>query len=159
MLRCLNVIPELCTGCHRCELICSLAHFGVFNRARGRIWVVRKDYTDAVIFCNQCGLCMDACPLKIITRDKKTGAVVVDEEKCTGCGQCVATCPYGAVTIDPIKRIALKCDLCGGEPKCVDQCPENCLLYIDTEKTAHFKRLLFAKLQRKETIPPIPYPR
>ncbi|KUO42069.1 MAG: hypothetical protein APU95_03610 [Hadesarchaea archaeon YNP_N21] len=151
----LFIIPELCIGCHRCELICSFAHFKVFNTARARIWVIREKYTDAVIFCNQCGLCIDACPLKIINRNVKTGAVEIDEEKCTGCGQCVTACPYGAVTIDPIRNVALKCDLCGGEPKCVNQCPEKCLIYADVTKVAHYKRLLFSKLQKKEPVPSV----
>lgn len=110
------------------------------------------------MFCAQCGLCIGACPLNAIKRDLKTGAIIVDEEKCTGCGQCVHVCPYGVATIDPASKKASICDLCGGEPECVKICPENALIYVDSEKAAVYKRLTFSRLQRKELTPYAPYP-
>jgi len=82
----------------------------------------------------------------------------IDAEKCTGCGQCVHVCPYGVATIDPASKKASICDLCGGEPECVKICPENALIYVDSEKAAVYKRLTFSRLQRKELTPYAPYP-
>ena len=41
--------------------------------------------------CKGCGLCANACPLKIISLD--TG-------RCTGCASCAAMCPDTAITVE-----------------------------------------------------------
>lgn len=38
-------------------------------------------------------------------------------------------CGMGAVNTDPDTGFPLICDLCGGEPKCVEYCPRNALTY------------------------------
>jgi len=86
---------------------------------------------------------MHACPLNIIKREK-TGAIVVDEEKCVGCGLCVQSCPYGAITVDPLTKCALKCDLCNGDPECVKHCPGGALSYLDVDKAVKVKRAIYA---------------
>jgi len=131
------------------------------NPARSAIHVIRVGHApiDAPIFCIQCGLCIDVCPSKAISRDNKTQAVVVDREKCSGCGYCVHVCPFGAVTLDPLTNKAVKCDLCGGDPQCVKFCPENALGYVDSNKAAKIKRYFFARIQEKERRPLAPYPR
>ncbi len=50
------------------------------------------------------------------------GVVVIDEQKCIGCKQCVQACPFGAIQMHPVTKKAIKCDLCGGKPKCVEIC-------------------------------------
>jgi Fe-S-cluster-containing dehydrogenase component len=65
---------------------------------------------------------MDVCPVNAISKDSDTGIVKIDGGVCTGCGACVNACYYGAVKIDPDKNTAIKCDLCGGDPKCVKVC-------------------------------------
>ncbi|NJE13167.1 4Fe-4S dicluster domain-containing protein [Thermococcus sp. LS2] len=160
-MKSLVVVPDRCTGCYRCELICSFVHFKTISPAKSAIRVVRKDHApvDVPIFCIQCGLCIGVCPVNALSRDPKTQAVVVDKEKCIGCGRCVYVCPYGAVTLDPETRKAVKCDLCGGDPQCVKICPENAIQYVDVNKASHFKRVAFANLWRKEITPLVPYPR
>ena len=149
MIKVLAVFPERCTGCHICELYCSFRKSKVFNLARSRIHVIRNEpYIDAPVVCLQCGLCIDACPAGLITRDRKTGAIVINEKKCTGCALCISACPYGVLTMDPIANIALKCDLCDGDPECVKHCPEKALLYIDVEKASYYRRLAFLKISR-----------
>jgi len=159
MVKSLVIVPDRCTGCRLCELACSYRHHETMAPSRSRVHVVRLDHepVDAAIFCVQCGLCIAACPLNAIRRDLKTGAVVVDEEKCTGCGQCVHVCPFGAVSIDPVTGKALICDLCGGDPECVKACPEDALLYLDVEKAAAYKRMIFSRLQRRELTPHLPH--
>ncbi|MEM0261587.1 MAG: 4Fe-4S binding protein, partial [Nitrososphaerota archaeon] len=101
----------------------------------------------------------DVCPVGALSRDKKTGAVVVDYGLCTGCESCVSVCPYGAITVDRAIMKAIKCDLCGGDPKCQKICPEGALQYVDGNKASYYKRLAFASLQKTELRPLIPYPR
>lgn len=147
-MKVLTVFPERCTSCQICELYCSLKHFNVMNPARSRISVVRSLNTPVV--CIQCHLCLDSCPLGLISLDNKTGAVIINEDECTGCGICLDVCPYGAITIDPIRKKALVCDLCGGDPECVKRCPENALDYLDSDKAAPFNKLAFAKIIRSK---------
>lgn len=157
----LVAIPERCTGCRRCELACSFAHYKVMNPAKSAIHVIRDPHApiDAPIFCMQCGLCIDSCPQKALYRDEKIGAVLVNFEKCDGCGLCVVACPYGAIMIDKRTKKVIKCDLCKGEPACVKACPEGALLYVDVNVASYYKRQQYAVLHRVELRPMIPYPR
>ncbi len=155
MLKTLIVNPNKCTGCKICELACSYKHLKTMNPMRSRIHVVRiaHEPIDSPIYCIQCGLCISACPSAAISRNMKTGAIKVDPKRCTGCGICVHVCPYGAATLDPESGKALMCDLCDGDPECVKACPENALLYLDSEKAAKYKQITFSRLQRKELTP------
>ena len=158
MVKALVADIDKCTGCRICELVCAYRHFKVMNPGKSRIHVVRMPHepTDAPIFCIQCGLCVDACPFNALKRDPKTGAIIVDEDKCTGCGICVQVCPYGAATLNPDSRKSLICDLCGGDPECVKYCPENALLYVDVDTAAAYKRRLIARLHRRHLSPYLP---
>ncbi len=121
----LSVIPNLCIGCRECELMCSLKHYGVFTPGLSRIRVdysaEEKSYEPAA--CMHCDepACAEACPVEAMSRDERTGAMVIDDDTCTMCHQCAEACPYDAINIAPDGQ-ALKCDLCGGEPVCVEFC-------------------------------------
>ncbi len=47
--------------------------------------------------CEACDLCSLLCPDLCITRDEKTGEVLIDLNYCKGCGLCAAVCPKGAI--------------------------------------------------------------
>lgn len=125
--------PDLCTGCRICEITCSMVRYGTFSPRRAAITVsVRFDgLIDYPIVCRQCvnPFCVRVCPLDALKRDEKTGAIVVNKEKCNGCGLCVKYCPEEAIKIDPSSHVAVKCDLCGGDPVCVKYCPTQALEY------------------------------
>ena len=124
----LMVHPDKCTGCHRCDLWCSLTKDGVCNPARARIHVMRREPDlDTPITCTQCGVCLSACPYDAIKRSIKTGAVFVEDKSCKKCGICVMACPTGMLTYAPGSKIPSKCDLCGGDPECVKHCREGAL--------------------------------
>ncbi|MGI6701350.1 MAG: 4Fe-4S dicluster domain-containing protein [Christensenellales bacterium] len=57
--------------------------------------------------CKGCGLCVKACPQKILALSKtdtnKSGYFVVtniNSEKCTGCAACAIMCPDVALEVD-----------------------------------------------------------
>lgn len=125
--RVFRAVKELCTGCRICELACALYHEGQLNPYLARIQVVAEDRLGphAPIICRHCKrpLCYEACPVpEAMSLDPKTGAVVVHPKACIGCLECVYACPFGAIPVGPGLEI-LKCDLCGGDPRCVKYCP------------------------------------
>ncbi|AEH24377.1 4Fe-4S dicluster domain-containing protein [Pyrococcus yayanosii] len=121
------VTPERCSGCRLCEVACSLEHEGVIWPEASRIRIyellpgVNVPHT-----CVQCQdyPCVKACNFDALSVDEKTGAVLVDEEKCTTCGACVLACPGNVPRIPVGKGSVVICDLCEGNPKCVEVCHE-----------------------------------
>jgi 2-oxoacid:acceptor oxidoreductase delta subunit (pyruvate/2-ketoisovalerate family) len=49
------------------------------------------------ISCEACDVCRLLCPDLAITRDRITGAIIIDLDFCKGCGICAAVCPKGAI--------------------------------------------------------------
>jgi 2-oxoacid:acceptor oxidoreductase delta subunit (pyruvate/2-ketoisovalerate family) len=47
--------------------------------------------------CESCEVCSLLCPDLCITRDEKTGEVLIDLDYCKGCGICASVCPKGAI--------------------------------------------------------------
>ena len=67
---------------------------------------------------------MQVCPTKALWVSEKTGAVLVRFKKCTACGKCIDACPGRIPHMHPKKKYVLICDLCNGNPKCVEVCRE-----------------------------------
>jgi 2-oxoacid:acceptor oxidoreductase delta subunit (pyruvate/2-ketoisovalerate family) len=51
------------------------------------------------ISCEACDVCRLLCPDLAITRDRATGAIIIDLDYCKGCGICAYVCPKGAITM------------------------------------------------------------
>src|SRR5512135_3332539 len=47
--------------------------------------------------CESCDVCGLLCPDLCITRDGRTGEVLIDLDYCKGCGICASVCPRGAI--------------------------------------------------------------
>ncbi len=47
--------------------------------------------------CESCEVCELLCPDLCITRDEKTGEVLIDLDYCKGCGICASVCPKQAI--------------------------------------------------------------
>jgi carbon-monoxide dehydrogenase iron sulfur subunit len=135
-----SVNPSKCTGCGICEYACTLEKGEtVWNPIRSRIRVVRMtplfNFALACRFCED-AKCVTACPEKALVQSDKTGVIMVKEKKCKGCDWCIQACPHGGITIHPDTGIAITCDLCEGEPKCVEFCPEEALELVSTDTEA-----------------------
>jgi len=57
--------------------------------------------------CKGCGLCVDACPQKILRIDPEainhkghSPAQMTDESRCSGCGSCAIMCPDCAISLE-----------------------------------------------------------
>ena len=122
--------PQKCVGCDICEYICSWEKEKAFNPVKSRIRAVRlNQLSNVAMTCKACkeAPCVAACPENALTQSTETGAITVDENKCNGCGWCIGTCDYGAITLHPDTRKVVVCDICKGEPQCVQFCPEAAL--------------------------------
>ncbi len=136
---------ENCMGCGLCRLYCAVEHsragdiIKAFKRETPRpISRIRIEKNGEVAFSLQCRHCVEpwcvySCLTGAMHRDKNTGAVAVDSDKCVGCWTCIVSCPYGAILRDKDNKVAAKCDLCPSRqvPACVANCPNEALVLTD----------------------------
>ena len=140
----LAVIPELCSDCRICELVCSIKHFGVINTKKAAIRIVNT-YPHPVmrmpVVCSQCRkpACAAVCPANALAWID--GVVLLDEEACISCYKCVEACPFGAMYAHEDCDRPIKCDMCGGEPECVKNCPLGAIRLIPEHALGETKRL------------------
>jgi len=138
-----------CTGCHACAMACQIANqlptavpwreVCTFNE----LHVPGVELMHLSLACNHCAdpPCMEQCPARAYHRDEKTGAVLIDADRCLGCGYCAWVCPYGAPRFDHNQGVMTKCTFCvdkkhaGGDPACTTSCPTGALAWgVLTEK-------------------------
>lgn len=93
-----------------------------------------------VKICNQCGepACEENCPTGAIHKDPEDGIVRINEDKCLGCGLCSMVCPYGGIEYSASTKQSFKCDLCDGDPQCVDVCPHGILSFIKSREIMQY---------------------
>ena len=135
-----SVDPSKCTGCGICEYSCTLEkEEKAWNPIRSRIRVVRMtplfNFALACRFCED-AKCVEACPEDALTQSEDTGILMVNDKKCMGCDWCVQACPHGGITLHTDTGKAIACDLCEGEPNCVEFCPEDALDLVSTDEDA-----------------------
>ena len=138
------VDPEKCIGCRTCALTCSFEHEDEFNPSLSRISPLWMEEMGRFIpfTCQQCEdpLCVQACPRDGIRIDPETGAKIVDPSRCIGCRACFYACPFGIPVIHPLTKCMFKCDLCGGDPQCVQDCPRGALSLAESDAASRTKR-------------------
>ena len=143
-----------CSGCQRCEMMCTLKNDGRVCQhiARVRVWDnyywgKSADTGDGsfgdgkgaceftVEHCKQCAdpQCVKYCPVHAIYADEKTGARTVDTKKCIGCGMCSQACPWNMPRVDTETGVSTKCISCG---RCAEQCPNGAIQFIDWQDIA-----------------------
>jgi Fe-S-cluster-containing hydrogenase component 2 len=163
VLRWLVAFSGICVGCQMCELACSLSHHGILNPflARIRVTAMKTEGRAEPTICHHCrpAPCEIACPTGALFRAPNLpNVLLVDDSKCIKCYACAQACPYGATQVGPGGEI-LKCDLCGGNPVCVQVCQErpefrptdwtggkvSCLQYLSHEEITSLRRFIALK--------------
>jgi Fe-S-cluster-containing dehydrogenase component len=145
-----------CNGCYNCFLACRDEHCGndypgysaaqpysgqfwmrIIERERGQYPKVKVTYT--CIPCMQCenAPCVEASLDGAVCR-RADGIVIIDPEKAQGQKQIVKACPYRVIYWNEEKNTAQKCTFCAHlldqgwkEPRCVEVCPTQALVFGD----------------------------
>ena len=132
-LKTLEIHSDRCTGCRNCEAACASFHYGFLDYSRSRIRMIRDDDRglDIVTVCVQCENkpCVKACPESAI-QPNSNGTITIDDN-CTNCNLCKKACPYSGPQPNPGGSKYIVCDLCGGDPQCVQWCPFDVIEYTE----------------------------
>lgn len=125
----------------------------MFNRELSDIRVeAREDLAlNVPIRCMQCdeAPCVKACVAQALYKDEKTGAVLLESDRCFLCKACVIACPFGCISLRSrygALQISL-CDLCSGQPECIGMCRSGAISYEDEKNINRKKReLTFSRM-------------
>jgi Fe-S-cluster-containing dehydrogenase component len=149
----------LCVGCGACAVAC-MDQNDIYPEkgqpAFRRIYRIEEgEFPDATIqylsaACMHCedSPCVVGCPTGAITKEDRTGAVVIHKELCIGCHSCALACPFGVPRYDQDEKMQ-KCNLCmerveaGLEPACVRVCPVSALTFESANKVQEVKEYKF----------------
>ena len=150
---------NVCNGCYNCQVVCKDEHVandwtpiakpqpdtGQFwnklkDNVRGQVPKVRVTYEHSI--CQHCddAPCIEACRSDAIYK-RDDGIVIIDPDKCRGHQLCMEACPYeGVIYFNDSLNIAQKCTLCAhlldagmAEPRCVDACPTEAMVFGDED--------------------------
>ena len=130
-----------CTGCHACRLACTIENELPLSESWRQVVTFNPNREpDLPLFhlsiaCNHCAqaACMTACPAAAYSRDRATGAVLIDGARCIGCRYCTWACPYDAPRFASAQGVVTKCTFCnervreGRQPACAAYCPTGAL--------------------------------
>lgn len=152
--------PSRCTGCHSCEMACSLEHFDCCgpNYSRIKIQEFREINTFIPVVCQACddAVCIKYCPVNARVR-LENGAVETDPNRCIGCRACLFGCRFGAMAIDPKTKKPMSCDLCAADPlgpSCVRACEmQKALRFVQVEDCGKAKAREWARVLQKDYAP------
>lgn len=135
---------QLCEACKGCMLACMAKHNGenidtldLLDTSNQSANLIEQSSQGEVapIFCRHCDKpeCVEACMSGALTKDKETGIVSLDQNKCAGCWMCVMSCSYGMINKDTNANVAFKCDLCKDreESACIENCPTGAIELIE----------------------------
>ena len=80
-----------CSGCRRCEIVCSLHHEGRIwpEASRVRVFMLVPG-AEVPHLCAQCEdhPCVGSCPVDALSVDPEMKSIDVDRELCNACGNC-----------------------------------------------------------------------
>jgi anaerobic dimethyl sulfoxide reductase subunit B (iron-sulfur subunit) len=148
-----------CVGCGACVVACMDENDTYPEKGQPpfrRIYRIEEgEFPEAFIqyisaTCMHCedSPCVIGCPTGAITKDDRTGAVIVHKELCIGCHSCALACPFGVPRYDLDEKMQ-KCNLCierveaDLEPACVRVCPVGALKFESANKIQAVKESEF----------------
>jgi Fe-S-cluster-containing hydrogenase component 2 len=111
----IRVNRKKCTGCHLCELVCSLFHLGVINPEKSAIRIQKDDLDTSMntpLVCRQCK------EMKCL--EGEDVAEKLEKEQFHWVKARAGRCPFDSLSV--FGPHAYHCDLCGGHPQCVRVC-------------------------------------
>ncbi len=145
-----------CTGCYACFLACRDEYCGndyppyssaqpyagqfwmrIVERERGSFPKVKVSYFR--IPCMHCdnALCVQRAPDSAVYK-REDGIVIIDPIKAKGHKEIIATCPYNVIYWNEASQLPQKCTFCAhlldqgeAEPRCVEVCPTDALIFGD----------------------------
>jgi anaerobic carbon-monoxide dehydrogenase iron sulfur subunit len=119
----IKVDQENCSGCHLCEMVCSLFHLGMLNVEKSAIRVEKDDLDSSLntpVVCRQCK------KMKCLSKEEVDEAT---EKKLFLWNRSrVKACPFKALSV--FDGTAYHCDLCGGDPQCTKVCTPGALTVV-----------------------------
>jgi anaerobic dimethyl sulfoxide reductase subunit B len=141
---------EFCVGCGACIVACmdqndiypekgQPAFRRIYRIEEGQFPEASIQYISAACMHCEDTPCVVGCPTGALTKDDRTGAVMVNKALCIGCHSCALACPFGVPRYDQDEKMQ-KCNLCverveaGLEPACVRVCPTEALKFESANK-------------------------
>lgn len=120
----IKVEKNKCSGCHLCEMVCSLFHLKTLHIERSAIRIEKDGLNSSVntpILCRQCEnmKCLDG--EETIEAEEKRNFIWSEER--------AERCPFHALTV--FDGNAYHCDLCGGDPQCLQVCTPGAIHLIE----------------------------
>jgi len=146
----ISIVPERCTGCQSCEMVCSLFHEGSCSSSLSRIRI--KKWEEISVFmpvvCQHCEKppCITICPTQARKRVPGTDVVITDGKRCVGCKSCLYACPYSAPAIHPVTKRTMTCDLCDGKALCAEVCAAGALFYTPEGDPSMERKKIFGQI-------------
>jgi carbon-monoxide dehydrogenase iron sulfur subunit len=111
----IRVDKTRCTGCHLCEVVCSLFHEGKINTEKSAVRVQKDDLDTSMnepVLCRQCRE-MKCLSGEKTEEDRERKRFIWQRDRAD-------RCPFHALPV--FNDEAYHCDLCGGKPQCVKVC-------------------------------------
>lgn len=111
----IRINKNKCSGCHLCEMVCSLFHLRVINTEKSAIRIHKDDLNSSLntpILCRQCKAmkCLHGEKVSKIQEKKK---FIWNKTR-------AEHCPFDTLSV--FGEEAFHCDLCSGNPQCVKVC-------------------------------------
>jgi Fe-S-cluster-containing dehydrogenase component len=147
-----------CNGCYNCFLACKDEYCGndfppyslsqpmtgqywmrIVEKERGKYPKVKVAYTAIpCMHCDDAACVKFACGEAIYRRPD--GIVIIDPEKAKGQKELLSSCPYRVIYWNEEKQLPQKCTMCAHlldqgwkEPRCVEACPTEALVFGDLD--------------------------
>ncbi len=111
----ISVNRKKCTGCHLCELVCSLFHLGVINPEKSAIRIQKDDLNTNM---NRPKVCRQCKEMKCL--DGENVVEKLEKAQFRWAKARAGRCPFDGLSV--FGQIAYHCDLCSGHPQCVRVC-------------------------------------